>query len=61
MSECCLRSGMCDFQMYGNLAVIDCPCKKCLVKPVCIIICDLLNNHHMKIFGFDHDEVKNNV
>jgi len=54
----CNQSGFCDFQMYGNHAVRDCPCYVCSDKKTCQIICKSLNNHHRRIFKFDHGDYK---
>jgi hypothetical protein len=39
--------------------VLECPCRVCLLKPVCLEICDKLNEYHTLIFGFDHEEIRN--
>jgi hypothetical protein len=56
MTTCCKRSGFCDIQMNGS--TIQCPCLKCLIKPICETICDDLNNYYRSIFHFDHEEME---
>ena len=49
----CLNGGFCDFQIYGNKAVDNCPCTKCIVKTMCKESgCEEVKNHHKIIFGF---------
>lgn len=60
MSGCdCLQSGFCDFQMMGNEAVEECPCRICLVKSMCTDTnCETRDEHHVHIFGFRHKDVE---
>jgi len=45
----CHDHGQCTIQTKGSVAMDDCPCRKCLIKGVCLSICEDLTNHYNEV------------
>jgi len=45
----CHDHGQCTIQTKGSVAMDDCPCRKCLIKGVCLSICEDLANHYNEV------------
>ena len=40
----------CQFQMYGSVAMAECPCGNCIIKMICEYPCEEYTTYSCKIF-----------
>ena len=53
MCKGCRSNKICGIQNYDRLRVPTCPCRKCIVKGICIVTCDEYKSIAHSIFNKD--------
>lgn len=53
MCKGCLSNKRCSFQQYDKLMIPICPCRKCLVKGICITSCEEYQKNAHPLFHKD--------